>query len=149
MHQNIRESSKRRVTTVSILFSGNSFLLFLLVRFHTALFSALEQTHCARTWFYMSDLHLYIARFLISTEVVCLQCCRKKLLPSRSVLCTPYNHALCHFMKATCIRKVHVCLAVTCHLYFWQSDQDLLHATAVTREWKGSRNMSQHTKLTL
>ena len=24
-------------------------------RFYTALFSALEQTHCARMWFYMSD----------------------------------------------------------------------------------------------
>ena len=27
---------------------------------------------------------------------------------------------------------IHVCLAVTCHLYFWQNDHDLLHATAVT-----------------
>ena len=28
---------------------------------------------------------------------------------------------------------VHVCLAVTCHLYFWLNDQYLLHATAVTQ----------------
>ena len=27
---------------------------------------------------------------------------------------------------------VHVCLAVTCHLYFWQNDRDLLRATVVT-----------------
>ena len=26
------------------------------------------------------------------------------------------------------IRKVYVCLAVTCHLYFWQKEQDLLCA---------------------
>ena len=27
--------------------------------------------------------------------------------------------------------RVHVCLAITCHLHFWQSDQALSHATAV------------------
>ena len=31
------------------------------------------------------------------------------------------------------IRKVHTCLAVTCHLHFWQNDRDCLRATAVTR----------------
>ena len=35
--------------------------------------------------------------------------------------------------KTTC--KVHACLAVSCYLHFWQNDQDLLHATAVTWEW--------------
>ena len=35
-------------------------------------------------------------------------------------------------------------LAVTCHLHFWQSDRDLLRATAVTRGWNGYRNKSQH-----
>ena len=25
----------------------------------------------------------------------------------------------------------HVCLSVTCHLLFWQNDQDLLHAAVV------------------
>ena len=29
------------------------------------------------------------------------------------------------------IRKVYACLAVTCHLHFWQNDRDLLRATAV------------------
>ena len=29
------------------------------------------------------------------------------------------------------IRWVHVCLAVTCHMHFWQNGQDLLLATAV------------------
>ena len=29
------------------------------------------------------------------------------------------------------IRKVYACLAVTCHLHFWQNDRDILRATAV------------------
>ena len=94
----------------------------------------------------------FIARFLIYTEVVYLQrwhgWCHMKLLPSRCVLCTPYNHAPCHFMQSY-IRKVYACLAVTCHLHFWQNDQDLLHATAVTQWWNGYWNKSQHRKLTL
>ena len=71
-----------------------------------------------------------------------------KLLPSRRVLCTPYNHAPCHFMQSH-IRKVYACLAVTCHQHFWQNDRDLLRATAVTRGWNGYRNKSQHRKLIL
>ena len=51
---------------------------------------------------------------------------------SAQVLCTPYNHAPCHFMQSH-IRKVYAYLAVTCHLHFWQNDRDLLRATAVTR----------------
>ena len=56
--------------------------------------------------------------------------CHKKLLPFRRALCTPYNHAPCHFMQNH-IRKVYACLAVACHLHFWQNDRDLLRATAV------------------
>ena len=73
--------------------------------------------------------------------------CHKNLLPSRRVLCTPYNHAPCHRMQSH-IRKVYACLAVTCHLRFWQNDRDLSRATAVTRGWNGYRNKSQHRKLT-
>ena len=47
------------------------------------------------------------------------------------------------------IRKVYVCLAVTCYLRFWQDDRGLLRATAVTQGWNGYRNKSQHRKLTL
>ena len=81
-----------------------------------------------------------------------LQCwhgwCHMKLLPSWHVLCTPYNYAPCHFMQSH-IRKVYACLAVTCHLCFWQNDRGLLRATVVTRGWNGYRNKSQHRKLTL
>ena len=58
--------------------------------------------------------------------------CHMKLLPFRRVLCTPYNHAPCHFMQSL-IRKVGACLAETCHLYFWQNDRDLLRVASVTR----------------
>ena len=50
---------------------------------------------------------------------------------SAQVLCTPYNHAPCHFMQSH-TRKVYACLAVTCH-----------------RGWNGYRNKNQHRKLTL
>ena len=100
-------------------------------------------------------LHEWIAiysAFWISTEVVYLQrwhgWCHKNLLPSRRVLCTPYNHAPCRFMQSH-IRKVYACSAVTCYLHFRQNDQDLLRATAVTRGWSRYRNKSQHRKSTL
>ena len=73
--------------------------------------------------------------------------CQMKLLPSRRVLCTPYNHAPCHFTQSH-IRKVYACLAVTCHLHFWRNDRGILRATAVTQGWNGHRNKSQHRKLT-
>ena len=47
------------------------------------------------------------------------------------------------------VRKVYACLAVTCHLHFWQNDRDFLRATVVTRGWNGYRNKSQHRKSTL
>ena len=91
-------------------------------------------------------LAFYSAFFWISTEVVYIQRWYETAAVSAQVLCTPYNHAPCHFMESH-IRKVYVCLAVTCHLHFWQNDRDLLRATAVTRGWNGYRNKSQHRKL--
>ena len=44
---------------------------------------------------------------------------------------------------------VYVCLAVTCHLHFWQKDQDPIHAAAVTQGWNGHRNKGQYWKQTL
>ena len=51
--------------------------------------------------------------------------------------------------KHSSIRMVYACLAVTCHLHFWQNDRDFLRATVVTRGWNGYRNKSQHRKSTL
>ena len=53
-----------------------------------------------------------------------------------------------HFMQSH-IRRVLGCLAVTCHLHFWQNDRDLLRATAVIQGRKGYRNKSQYRKFTL
>ena len=81
----------------------------------------------------------------MSTEVVYLQrwhgWCHMKLLPSRCVLCTPYNHVPCHFMQSH-IHKVHACSAVTCYLHFWQNDRNILHGTAVTPGWNRYRHKS-------
>ena len=57
---------------------------------------------------------------------------RETAAASQQVLCTPYNHAPCHFMQSH-THKVYACLAVTCHLHFWQNDLGRLRATAVTR----------------
>ena len=121
-------------------------------RLYSAILRSLEQTHCARMWFYMSDW-LFILRFLnihrsgVPTALAWLVP-HETAAVSTQVLCTPYNHATCHFIQSH-IRKVYACLAVTCHLHFWQNDRDLLRATAVAREWNGYRNKSQHRKSTL
>ena len=60
----------------------------------------------------------------------------------------PCTRLQCHFIQSH-IGRVYVCLAVNCHLHFWQNDRALLRATAVTRGWHGYRNNSQHRKLTL
>ena len=46
----------------------------------------------------------------------------------------PCTSLQCHFIRSR-TRRMPVCLAVTCHLHFWQNDRDLLRATAVTRGW--------------
>ena len=43
---------------------------------------------------------------------------------------------------------MYACLGVICHLHFWQIDQGLLRATAVTRGWNGHRiRVSTQSKL--
>ena len=49
---------------------------------------------------------------------------------------------LCHFMQSH-KHRVHVCLAVTCHLHFRQNGWDFLRATAVTRGWNRYHNRSE------
>ena len=59
-----------------------------------------------------------------------------------SSVCTiqPCTRLQCHFIRSD-IGRVYACLAVTCHLRFWQNDRDLLRATAVTRGWNGYRKV--------
>ena len=73
------------------------------------------------------------------------------MLPFRRKFCVHYStmHQLQGHFIQNHIGSVYVCLAVTCHLHFWQNDRDLLRATAVTRGWNGYRNKSQNRKLTL
>ena len=98
-------------------------------------------------------LAFYSAFFWISTEVVYLQrwhgWCHMKLQPSRRKSCVHHTTMLHVTSCKTTYFKVYACLAVTCHLHFWQNDRDLLRATAVTRGWNGYRNKSQHRKSTL
>ena len=98
--------------------------------------------------FYSAFLNIHRSGVLTALAWLVPQESAARESQSWRVLCTPYNHAPCHFMQSH-IRKVYACLAVTCHLRFWQNDRGLLRATAVTRGWNGYRNKSQHRKLTL
>ena len=44
--------------------------------------------------------------------------------------------------------EVYACLAVTCHLHFWQNDRDLSRAIAVTRGWNGYLNYFYRGRVT-
>ena len=55
-----------------------------------------------------------------------------------SVHVLPYNHTTVYgvtLFETTTVCMVHVCLAITCHMHFWQNDRDHLCATAVTQGW--------------
>ena len=70
-----------------------------------------------------------------------------KLLPSRHRLCrhqTTIRQFIVSFYSKPHI-KGPLCLAVTCHIHFWQNDWDLLHATAVTEGWNRCRNKGPYT----
>ena len=79
---------------------------------------------------------------------------KQKLLPvgclSRVVcFCQSCMFNLCLENIMWDMHKVCVCLAVACHLHFWQNDLGLLHATVITWEWNGYWSQSQHRKLTM
>ena len=85
----------------------------------------------------------FYSMFWISTEVVHVQHCLliTWLVPCETAVilaCSVYTIQPCtmshHYMQSH-IHRMHVCLAGTCHPHFWQNDQDLLHATAVTQGW--------------
>ena len=82
--------------------------------------------------FYSAFLNIHRSGVLTALAWLVPQESAARESQSRRVLCTPYNHALCQFMQSY-ICKVYACLAVTCHLRFWQNDRGLLRATAVTR----------------
>ena len=100
-------------------------------------------SHVILNEFFFPFFIFFIAHFFKSNEVVYWQCylvvtwlvLRETAAVSAQVLCTPYNHAPVYSVIQRYIGRVHVCLAVTCHLHSWQDDQDLLRATAVTQGW--------------
>ena len=51
-----------------------------------------------------------------------MKCCR--LGASSVYTIQPCTSLQCYFIQSH-IRRVYVCLAVTCHLHFWQNDRDL------------------------
>jgi len=96
----------------------------------------------------------FYSAFWISTQVVYLQRCLVVtwLAPRETAVFSArplYTMQPCttsrHFMQSH-TRRVHACLAVTCHLHIWQNAWDLLRATAVTRGWNRYRNKTQHRK---
>ena len=129
-------------------------ILLLLIAFiyrYSPLSSRLTALACDSTWvnsFYSAFLNIHWSGVFTALAWLVPQESAARESQSQRVLCTPYNHAPCHFMQSH-IRKVYACLAVTCHLRFWQNDLGLLRATAVTRGWNRYRNKSQHRKLTL
>ena len=110
--------------------------MFAYIALFSALLSRLTALACdstSVTGFFYSVFFFYIHRSGVLTALAWLVPYETAAV-SAQVLCTPYNHAPYHFMQSH-IRKVYACLAATCHLHFWQNDQDLLRATAVTRGW--------------
>ena len=119
--------------------------------FCIALFSTLEQAHCA---FIVCDSKWVTVAFYsvswTSTEVVYIQscldvtwlvACETAAISAHSVHTIQPCTTSCHF-KQNHKCSVHACLAVsvTCHLHFWQNDWYLLCATAVRCGWKGYHN---------
>ena len=92
----------------------------------SALLSRLTALACGSTW-----VTIFIACFL-NIHWSGVLTALAWLMPHETaavwvhVLCTSYNHAPCHFMQSH-IRKMYACLAVTCHLHFWQNDPDLYY----------------------
>ena len=84
------------------------------------------------------------------TEVVYLLRCLRLtyLVPretaaisARSVYTIQPCMTSCHFAQSH-VGWAHACLAVTCHLHFWQTDRDLFRCYCGNTGWNGYRNKS-------
>ena len=99
-------------------------------------FSASKQTHCDLVvCYWMSDSSFTqhvksgdrtVQLYMAGATWIC--CC---LGTCSAYTIQPLTSLLCHFIQSY-ICMVYMCLAVTCHLQFWQNDWDVLRATAVT-----------------
>ena len=84
-------------------------------------------------------LNMYLQRCLVVTWLVPRE---TAAISTQSVYTIQPCSMSRHFTQSQ-LRRVHACLAVTCHLHFWQNDRECLRATAVTRCWKGYRIRAQ------
>ena len=127
----------------------NSNFIWLMIAYialFSALLSRLTAPVCGSMWVtsFWKRVFLSIHRSGVLTVLTWLVP-NETAAVSAQVLCTPYNHAPCHFMQSH-IHKVYECLAVTCPLHIWQNDRGLLHATAVTWGWNRYRNKSTESR---
>ena len=97
----------------------------------SALLSWLTALACGSTWV-TSFFYIMFSEYSLKWCTYALQrwhgWCHMKLQPSQHKFCvhhTTMHYVSCHFMQSH-IRTVYACLAVTCHLHFWQNDRDLL-----------------------
>ena len=131
-------------------------IITIIDRSYIALFSALEQIHhihvaCDFEWvtasfFIVQIFNIHRSGVLTALFGCCMagatwNCCR--FGTSSVYTIQPCTSLLCDFIQSH-LGRVHVCLAVTCHLHFWRNDCDLLRATAVRQRWNGYQNKSQH-----
>ena len=109
---------------------------------------------CDCRFFYFFYFIFLTAPFSRFTEVLYLQRCLVVacLVPretagvsARSVQTIQLRTMSRHFMQSHILRE-HVCLALTCHLQFWQNGRDLSRATVITRVWNGYRRKKSAQK---
>ena len=108
-------------------------------------------------WMY-SEYHFIAHMFYIHQSGVLtalFSCCMAGATWNCCYLCASFLYTIqpctslqCHFIQRH-IGMVHACLAVTCHLYFWWNNWDLLGATGVTRVEYRNKTKSQHWRWTL
>ena len=116
-------------------------LMIAYIALFSAILSRLTALACGSTW-----VTSYIAHFVVVVEYppkwctysagtagATWNCSRLGASPVYTI--QPYTMSL-HAKPHT---HMYACLAVTCHLHFWQNDRDLLRAAAVTRGWNGHR----------
>ena len=96
--------------------------------------------HSCLMWLRMTDRSFTQHIFYIHTSGVLTALFGSYMASATSAhaLCTPYNSL--QFYSKPHAHGACACLAVTCHLHFWQNNQDLVLATAVTWGWNDYRN---------
>ena len=100
--------------------------------------------HCTHVGCILNEYHFIAHIFYIHQSGVLtalFSCCMAGATWNCCYLCAsflytiqPCTRSQCHFIQRH-MGMVHACLAVTCYLYFWWNNWDLLLATGVTQGW--------------